>query len=85
MYIPMVTSYAQPWVKTCVNVSPEFHRLAREHHIKFSEALRVGISLLLADRGVTEYDTNLNVMRKMNKITKELQEISQKYHDLKKT
>jgi len=74
---------AQPWVRTSVNVSPEFHTLCKQHHIQFGEALRVGISLLLADKGVVEYSNNIQVVRKITSLREQLEEISQKYYELK--
>ena len=61
----MKHKYAQPWVKTSVNISPKLYKLARQHFIKFSEAMRVGIAVILGDKGVVEYDNELNVVRKM--------------------
>lgn len=79
----MAQRFAQPWVRTSVNLSPEFHKLCREHRIKFSDAIRVGISITLAERGVKEYDNNLNIMRRITKLKNKLEEVSQKYHELK--
>lgn len=66
---------AQPWVRTSVNVSPEFHKLCRQYHIRFSEALRVGISMMLADKGLIDYDNNLNLKRKLDKLVEEIQRL----------
>jgi len=60
--------FAQPWIKTSVNISPELYELCRRHRIKFSEALRRGISLMLAEMGVSEYDTNLNLVRRYKEL-----------------
>lgn len=69
----MVKRRAQPYIRTSVNVSPEFHNLCIIHNIKFSEALRTGIAVLLAEKGVKEYDNKLNLYRKMVKYQKELE------------
>jgi len=79
----MAQRFAQPFIRTSVNVSPEFHRLCRDHRIKFSEALRTGISILLAEKGVAEYDNNLNVVRRLTNLRLEVEKISQKYYDLR--
>lgn len=60
---------ALPSVVTSVRISPEFYRLAKENRISFSEAMRVGISTLLADKGVVEYDNNLNFTRKLRSMS----------------
>ena len=53
----------QPMITTSVRISPEFHQLCLKHSISFSEALRRGISLMLAERNVREYDNDLNITR----------------------
>jgi len=72
----MAQRFAKSWVRSCVNISPEFYRLCKEHRIKFSEALRVGISLMLAEKGVSEYDNRLNITRKLAKMTLKIEELS---------
>ena len=47
-------------------VSNEFHKLAKDNNIAWSEALRVGLSVMLGDLGIQPYDNNLNLFRKMN-------------------
>lgn len=71
-----------PSVITTVKVSPEFHSLCKMHNIKFSEATRVGISVLLAEAGVQEYDNNLTLVRRMEQMRIKLEEMSQKYYEL---
>lgn len=80
---------AQPWIRTTVLISPEFYNLCKQHHIKFSEAIRMGISICLAERGVLEYDNKLNLHRKMNifreqaeKALQELEELKSKHVEL---
>lgn len=66
----------QPMITTSVRISPEFHDLCIRNFINFSEAMRVGISMILAERGVSEYDNNLNIFRKMNQLRLKLEETS---------
>jgi len=73
----------KPRVTTSVTISPEFFELCRINNIGFSEATRVGIAILLAERGVKEYDNNLNIMRKMTLIKTKLEETSQELNKLK--
>ena len=74
-----------PMITTSVRISPEFHSLCIEHSISFSEALRTGISLILAEKGVREYDNNLNVFRKMTLFREELEKLSQRVNGNKPT
>ena len=59
-------------VKT-ISVSEEFSHLAKEHGLSWSEAARVGMSLALAEKGVREYDNNINVIRKTTLIRESMQ------------
>ena len=50
-------------IQTSVLISPEFNNLRKKHEITLSEAVRVGISVILAEKGVREYDNQLNIVR----------------------
>lgn len=78
----MNKTYAKPWVRTSVNVSPEFYKLAKKHFIRFSEAMRVGISLLLSEKGVKEYDNALNITRRYREMKRKAAEYAQKAAEL---
>ena len=52
-------------VQTSVLVSQDFYRLAKQHNLRFSDAIRVGLGVMFAEMGLTEYDTTLNLYRKM--------------------
>ena len=69
-------------VQTSVLISQEFYKLCKEHQIKFSEAIRTGVAVMLAERGVREYDGNMNFMRKLTLVSSRLSETSQKYWKL---
>lgn len=75
-------SIERPPVRISASVSARFWELARDHNIGWSEALRVGISILLADRDVIQYDNSLNLYRKMRFFQTKAEEYGQKYHDL---
>ena len=49
IYISMVNNLIQ----TSVLISEEFFHLCKTNEIKFSEAMRVGIALMLAERGIS--------------------------------
>lgn len=70
------------WHMTTVKISPEMNKLCKENYIKISEATRVGISMLLAERGVKEYDNKLNLYRKMIKYQDELQKALKRLNEL---
>ena len=72
-----------PRITTSITISPEFFALCREHNISFTEAARVGISLMLAERGVKDYDNSLNLTRKVNVIREELEKKSAELENLK--
>lgn len=69
--------------KTTVSVSEDFYKKAKIHNIKFSEALRIGISIMLAEMGEIEYDNNLNFMRRINMLRQQLEKTSQELEALK--
>ena len=76
-------AYAQPSVQTSLRLSPEFYDLAKTHNIVLSEAMRVGVSILLAEKGVKEYDNNLNIMRRLDKLSLKLNETLRELEELK--
>jgi post-segregation antitoxin (ccd killing protein) len=76
------TRRAYGQIQTSVLVSQEFYRLCKEYRIKFSEAIRVGIGLILAEKGVKEYDTTLNLTRKIQMVNQKLSQTSQLFYEL---
>ena len=66
----------------CISVSREFADLAKDNHISWSEAARVGMALLLADKGLKEYDNNLNIYRKMQLFKTKAEEALQQLSEL---
>jgi len=79
----MAQRFAKPLIRTSVNLSPDFYDLCKEHHIKFSEALKIGISIILSEKGIKEYDNNLNIVRKMHMFQKIAEDASNKAEELK--
>jgi hypothetical protein len=71
-------------ITTSVTVSPEFFLLAKEHHISFTEAIRVGIAMELAELGLKEYDNKLNLYRKMQFFKDKAEQSLQKLEELEK-
>jgi hypothetical protein len=58
------------------------HYLAEQEKVSWTEAARVGMALLLAERGVKEYDNKLNIVRKMEQYQKLSEETLQKLAEL---
>ena len=79
----MVRKIGEARVTTSVTISPEFHELCRTHNISFSEATRVGIALILAEKGIKEYNNNLNIVRKITLLRTKLEETSQELNNIK--
>lgn len=73
---------AKPYVQTSVKLSPEFYDLCKTHFISFTEAMRIGISIVLAEKGVREYDNNLNIVRRINELKVRAAEYAQKAANL---
>ena len=64
-------------------MSPEFFMLAKENHIQFGEAMRVGLSLMFAERGIADYDNRLNLVRKMTLFQNKTEELSRECEELR--
>lgn len=47
-----------------ISVSEEFSQLAKTHHLSWSRASIIGMSIMLGDIDVMEYDNKLNFIRK---------------------
>lgn len=55
-------------------ISEEFHKLAKENGIGWSEALEEGIKLILSERSIYPYDNKLQVYKRMRKYQAELEQ-----------
>ncbi len=78
----MLYGSAKPGIRTSVLISPEFYDLCKKHHIKFSEAMRVGIGILLGERGEVDYDNKLNLVRALQEYKLKAANALQKISDL---
>lgn len=63
-------------------VSDEFWDLAQKNNVSWAEALRTGLAVMFADRGLMEYNNNLNLFRKMTAFRMQAEEALQKLADL---
>ena len=77
------TEVAKPRIRTSVDIAPKLYELLKKHHIKISEAIRVGISILLAEKGVQDYDNKLTISRKLVKMSQLLDEKCEEIENLK--
>lgn len=71
-----------PMITTSVRISPEFRELCIKHYINFSEALRRGIALMLAEKGVRDYDNDLNIVRRVDELKVKAASYAQEAADL---
>ncbi len=81
---PFKTKPKDGRIQISASISQEFWKVAKLNHIGWSEALRVGISMILAERGVGDYDNRLNIFRKMKKFQQLAEEYMAKHDDLKR-
>jgi len=70
-------------IVTSVRVSRRFYDLCKDNNIEFTEAIRVGIAVILAEKGVTPYDNDLNLYRKMILYQQELEKSLGRIEELK--
>lgn len=63
-------------IKT-ISISKEYDELQRQYGLSWTECARVGLSVMLAERGVTDYDNNLNLYRKMLFYRTEMEKLMQ--------
>ena len=49
--------------KVTTTLSDEFHKIATDFNIQWSEALRVGLAVLFLERGVPSFENPLNIQR----------------------
>ncbi len=52
----------------CTTLSDEFYEYGKIYNLSWSEAMRVGISILLIERGETKFKNQLNRIRVQNLI-----------------
>ena len=60
------------------SVSEEFSKLAKDNHISWSEASKIGMSIMLAELGVKDYDNKLNLVRKMQTFKEMAENLSER-------
>ena len=68
-----------------VSISLEMENLIKDYQISPSEAMRVGLSVILSDLGEPQFLNKLNIGRKlsnMQKLLQEMQEKINKYEEL---
>jgi hypothetical protein len=50
-------------LKKCISVSEEFSNLAEQNKISWTEASRIGMSIILAERGIDVFNNELKEKR----------------------
>jgi len=68
---------------TSISVSDEFHAIAKEFDLSWTDLARIGASVKFAELGVVEYDNSLNLVRKMNKFRQIAEVANQELDKLK--
>ena len=66
-----------------ISVSMEYHELAKKYNLSWTEAARIGVSVMLGDLGIKPYDNDLNLKRKVDMLIQEIQHLHKKI-DLRK-
>ena len=69
-------------IQKCISISKEFEELAEKYKVSWSEAARIGMSVMLGDLGVREYDNQTNLFRKMKIFQKQTEEALNKIAEL---
>ncbi len=67
-----------------VSIGVEMWQLAEKHHISASEAIKVGISTMLAEKGEDRFQNNLNYQRKIEKMSSVIAEMAKKLEGFEK-
>jgi hypothetical protein len=57
------------------SISREFYNLAKEHKISWCEAIRVGLSVLFAEKGIRGFDNKLNYTRRLEMLEEAFKEL----------
>ena len=72
----------QPVIMSSLKIIPEHYDLCKKNNIKLSEAFKKGLFLILAEKGIEDYEPSLDIYKKMVFYKEEFQLISQKYTKL---
>ena len=71
-------------IQTTCLISPHYNELRKKHGITLSEVIRVGMSMILAEKDIAEYDNQLNLHRKMILFKQMAEEANSKLDQLNK-
>jgi hypothetical protein len=74
-YIPSIT--------TTVQIAEPLFKKAKNYQIRFVDAMRVGLTIMLAELGVEEFDNSLSIVRRIQALRRKLEETSQELFLLK--
>jgi hypothetical protein len=77
----MARKLGQPRTICSVSMPLEFHQIAKQYNVNLSEAVRVGIGIILAERGVKDYDSNLNISRRILEREKKIKALVDKLEE----
>lgn len=71
-----------PKIQTSVAIENKLYAKSKQEDVKFSKAIDIGLKVLLAEKGCNEYP-NIKLKQKLKNAMDKLNEMSQKYYDLK--
>jgi hypothetical protein len=64
-----------------ISLSLEFHELASKYHISLSEAVRIGLSIMLSELGEPQFLNKLNLGRKISHMASIIDEQQKKIEE----
>jgi len=60
------------WLPICTSVSKEFWQIAQDNKIKWADALRRGLALEFADRGIGDFDNRVTIHGKLLEVQSQI-------------
>ena len=70
-------------IQKCISITEEAKQIAEDNDISWTDAARVGMGLMLAEKGVQDYNNELNIYRKMTRMRVLLEKVCQEYNQFK--
>ena len=69
-------------IRTTVEIEVDMYRKLKQNDIKIIDALRAGMSLMLAEKGLSEYNNSLNIVRRCRSLAEKLDETTKRLNEL---
>jgi len=68
-------------IKKCIYASDKFEELSKKYKLSWTEAARIGMAIMLSEKGVDIYDNELNERRKREFKESKIKSIAEKVED----